>query len=361
MHSKSNRKRTAFTLVELLVVIAIIGILIALLLPAVQSAREAARRSQCLNNLKQMGLALHNYLDVNKRFPPSQIALTPDYVTDPEYTRWQAQNPGETIPQAYHGWSQHAFMLPFLEQSGLAAQIDFDFAPGHARNRVNGAAPQNTRISTFICPSDAYATRAGGAMGKNNYRACMGRHPINNQNADGVFLHHVNAKAVPFPMRKDFSKWGNLPGDILDGLSNTAAFSERALGDGVDGLYTFKGDVVQELSVPANLANTRNYYLACLANTSTDDYDSNGGQNWVNGNYRVTLYNHVMTPNGKGCTQNQNNSTGNGAIPATSYHPGGVCLLLADGSTRFVRESVSWAVWQAVGGRKDGDASANNL
>jgi prepilin-type processing-associated H-X9-DG protein len=184
----------------------------------------------------------------------------------------------------------------------------------------------------------------------------MGRHAVNNLNSDGLFLAHTGAKAVPFKYRKDFSKWGVLPSEVLDGLSNTAAFSERAIGDGTDGPYLPKGDAVQETSVVTNINNTAALRDACLANTSTDDWDSAGGQNWVNANYRISLYNHVVTPNKKTCTDDTAGNAGEGAFPATSFHPGGVNLLLADGSTRFVREAVSWGVWQAVAGRKDGGA-----
>src|SRR5687767_2924400 len=139
-------ERRGFTLVELLVVIAIIGILIALLLPAVQSARESARRTQCVNNLKQFGLALHNYVDVNKRFPPCQINLenvNPPLASDPDYIAWQAANGGATIPPSYHAWNQHSFLLPYMEKAELAEKIDYDYAPGDAQNAIDGSSPQN--------------------------------------------------------------------------------------------------------------------------------------------------------------------------------------------------------------------------
>jgi prepilin-type N-terminal cleavage/methylation domain-containing protein len=362
MSDKSVR-RGAFTLVELLVVIAIIGILIALLLPAVQSARESARRTQCVNNLKQFGLALHNYCDVNKRFPPCQINLenaNPPLANDPDYIAWQAANGGATIPPAYHAWNQHSFLLPYFEKSDIAEKIDYDYAPGDPQNQINGTSPQNNRIGMFICPSDPHSNLRFGAIGKNNYRACMGRHTVNNLNSDGFFLAHTGAKAVKFRNRKDFSKWGNAPHDIIDGLSNTAAFSERCIGDGVDstagGAYYFKGDVVHESTgVVTNINNTVAFRDACLANTSTADVDSLGGQNWVNANYRISLYNHVMTPNTRTCNDNPAGG-GEGAFPATSQHPGGVNLLLGDGSTRFIREGVSWNIWQALAGKKDGVA-----
>lgn len=337
--------QAGFTLVELLVVIAIIGVLIGLLLPAVQAAREAARRAQCLNNLKQYGAALHNYESVNRRFPPAQINLD---ANDPELAAWNAANPSAPIAAAYNGWNQHTYMLGFFEKDTLASDIDFDYGPA-AQPNLPGRL-QDIRLEFLLCPSEANAGPKGGASGKNNYRGNNGRHGVNNKNNDGAFIVQPD---VPFRFRKDFSKWGHRPSDILDGLSNTAAVSERALGDGNPGFYNAEGDSVLEDSLTPNINNTAAYRDLCQASTNTVDVDSQGGQNWVNGNYRISLYNAVMTPNTKNCQVNPAGG-GNGAYPASSYHPGGVNLLLLDGSVRFAREGVSWNVWQALHGRKEG-------
>lgn len=341
-------KRSAFTLVELLVVIAIIGILIALLLPAVQAARESARRSQCLNNLKQFGLALHNYESTNKRFPPSQINIPANYTSDPDYVTWLAQPGNVAIPNDnYWNWGTHAFLLPYFEQEALGEQIDFDVEP--ALQLVI----RRTWIGMFVCPSEVNkVTPANQGAGKNNYRVNMGRHTMQNQNNDGIAALFIN---VPWRDRQDRTKWGVRANDVLDGLSNTAAFSERALGDERPTVFNLKGDWINESSVVTNVNNTAAYRTACLSNTSTTDIDSNGGQFWYEGNYRICLYNHVVPPNKKSC-KDGTGSGADGAHPATSYHPGGVNVVMADGSVRFVKETVSADVWEAVGGRKDGKA-----
>jgi prepilin-type processing-associated H-X9-DG protein len=158
---------------------------------------------------------------------------------------------------------------------------------------------------------------------------------------------------IRFVDRKNPSKWGLPVYDVLDGLSNTAAMSERSFGDDVDGPYNVKGDYVREdlpdptAAVPADDA----IRAMCLASTSTDDQNSAGGQQWWVGSYQNSLFNTLTPPNSKLVFR----LTGaEGCHPPTSYHPGGVNVMMADGSVRFVRESTSTAVWAAVGGRKDG-------
>jgi prepilin-type N-terminal cleavage/methylation domain-containing protein/prepilin-type processing-associated H-X9-DG protein len=353
---KPRTNREAFTLVELLVVIAIIGILIALLLPAVQSAREAARRTQCTNNLKQFGLAIHNYEGTYKRFPPAQINNITDLTTSPEYAAWQAQFPGNTMPMGYHGWNFVVYLLPFFEQANLNDLIDTDFTPntaGTPEQNKNQQAIRGARINMFTCPSEVNSVSAGNVnVGKLNYRANVGRHGIQGANNDGP-ITIVNG--VKFADRKNNGTFGVRTNDILDGLSNTAAVSERGLGDEKLGPYTPKGDWVVGAIPTPSVNNTPAVRSACLAETSTTDADSNGGQNWFNGNFRIALYNHIIPPNKK-LVKISDVAGANGCHPPTSYHPGGVNVLMCDSSVRFVRESVSVNVFEAVGGRKDGIA-----
>jgi prepilin-type N-terminal cleavage/methylation domain-containing protein/prepilin-type processing-associated H-X9-DG protein len=379
--SDGTRGRSAFTLVELLVVIAIIGILIALLLPAVQAAREAARRTECLNKLKQFGLAQHNYVDTNKRFPPAQInnvqnvpGSTPaGQPIDPGYTAGSPAGPF-TFDQAYYAWSHNVYILPYMEQAAKFEQIDTDYAPNNGSATSAGDIANRTAVRTmdknfFLCPSEANKVTVGNLnLAKNNYRGNHGRYPLQNVNNDGIFKIE---NPVQFRDRKNQRAWGRRLEDVLDGLSNTASMSERALGDTNPSGYSMKGDWVLnnifhnannggQSATNINAAN--NVRSTCLSTATPNpptasNNESDGGGGWFQGNSIFTLYNHVAPPNTRGCMalNAAGNGGGNhGSTPATSYHPGGVNVLMADGSTRFVRESVSADVWSASGGVKDG-------
>jgi prepilin-type N-terminal cleavage/methylation domain-containing protein/prepilin-type processing-associated H-X9-DG protein len=378
--------RRGFTLVELLVVIAIIGILIALLLPAVQSAREAARRTECTNKLKQLGLAMHNYCDTNKRFPAAQFngvqgaENSPPH--HPDYLAWKASHPGATIPAGYHGWCHMVYLLPYMEQASKFDEIDTDFPPNNNRNRweqANQLAVRGMDKDLFICPSEVNKAPPGNVhVGKLNYRGNHGRYPRQHRLNDGIF---VIENPIPFPDRKNGRRWGRRLEDVLDGLSNTAAMAERALGDEIPTVYNPKGDWIRDdaavnggVITPDNLTTAQRVRDTCLgynftASPNANNTDSNAGQNWFNGNLRISLYNHVAPPNTQGCMRAQGtNASGgvtnpvHGSTPASSYHPGGVNVLMADSSVRFIRESVSADVWSAVGGVKDGiPVNAGNL
>jgi prepilin-type processing-associated H-X9-DG protein len=226
------------------------------------------------------------------------------------------------------------YMLPYFEQSVVSDQLDTDFKPNSnatPKQQANQRVIRSARMSMLVCPSEVNKAGPNNTnLGRLSYKGNHGRHGIQNQNNDGIF---IIKNGIRFAERKDNTRWGILTSDVLDGLSNTAAMSERALGDGVAGTYTPKGDYVIDTSVP--------------------DGDSNGGGLWYEGNYRYALYNHTVPPNSK-LVKRSDAAGAEGCHPPTSYHPGGVSVMMADGSVRFVRDGVSATVWAAVGGRKDG-------
>jgi prepilin-type N-terminal cleavage/methylation domain-containing protein len=318
--------RRAFTLVELLVVIAIIGILIALLLPAVQAARESARRTECTNKLKQIGLASHNYESTYKRFPPGGVNTTPA------------------------NWGQMPRLFPFMEQEGLHELIDFTKNPG------NNPAAAAAIVEALLCPSDPNTVLERSAVGndysKNNYRGNSGTLPNKAGANDGIFFDWTLPNTVP---NEDRLKLAGVPiNDILDGTSSTVLFAEMAIGDENPALGTIEGDGFRISGNDTQpTATVRNLCLALPKPPPLANHYSDGGKNWSNKGYNTARYNHIMTPNTLSCMTGSVFNDG-GAITASSYHPGGVTLVLCDGSTRFVRDSIAVAIWERLGNRKDG-------
>lgn len=325
-----------FTLIELLVVIAIIGVLIALLLPAVQSAREAARRSQCGNQLHQFAVAILNY-ESNHRVLPDNI-------------RWNGQNP--TGVPVNGGWPVHAAVLPFIEQENVWTKMNYELRPNSAGPTWDSWANQNTtalnqRIEFFICPSTPGTTGP-----RTSYRVNCG---IWN-NIPGPF-HHVIDRFIPMM-------------GITDGTSNTALVSERVIGyayhqsnDHLCRLRTNVGPSGFPWAMDFNQitqAGLDQVRLACEQATVpyAPRYDDNGGV-WMYSRMRDTGYYHLMTPNAASCLSASRGSGANGGLlatwPATSLHPGGVNVAFADGKVQFVTESVDVLLWQGMATPARGD------
>jgi prepilin-type N-terminal cleavage/methylation domain-containing protein/prepilin-type processing-associated H-X9-DG protein len=326
--------RRGFTLIELLVVIAIIGVLIALLLPAVQAAREAARRSQCINNLKQIGIAMHNYHDALGSLP------------------W-----GMGSDVEYHFWSALALMLPHMENQPLHNAINFDLE-AFTRLPENTTAQQAT-LAFALCPSDV--DRLTNPEGHINYGANFGTSPqLDHRQLSGLFGLITYAPIGRFS-------------GIVDGLSHTAAFSEKVKGIGfwvTDGRDTMRpsGSI---LGLPGQRLSPdpRPYHEACSAldpGTSPlatfDDGRLAMGVTWFTGLTWACFYNHVMPPNKWSCSTGvfqtplfPNFLRAHGAMTAASRHPGVVNVLFADGSVRPVKETVAVAVWWALGSRAGGE------
>ena len=314
----SWRDRRGFTLVELLVVIGIIGMLIGLLVPAVQRAREASRRGVCLNNVRQLGVATQQFLQQFGGLPASRLAVD-------------------------EMWSQHAQLLPFLDQQGLFDAINFAAAvPADIRRR---------RVPTFLCPSDS--DRMTSLAGRNNYRANVGNLPRDGFATSGT-PPVIDPQASFAENNGPFVAGMQLrPPQLPDGFSNTALFSEARLGDGDDQRLEEPGDWIGSSAA----TDRQEAFDACVAaQAGSGSQVSTAGENWTDGTLRCTHYNHVMPPNTRSCAVPSGGSLdvdGDGSVTtASSWHPGGVTFTLADGSTRFVTNDVELAIWWALGSRK---------
>jgi prepilin-type N-terminal cleavage/methylation domain-containing protein/prepilin-type processing-associated H-X9-DG protein len=316
--------RSGFTLLELLAVTAVIAILVALLLPAVQQAREASRRLACVNHLHQIGVALHNYHSLHMTLP---FGVGPDHDA-------AASSNGSLDDRRY---SAQALLLPFLDQEPVWRRIDFHVAPFHPYTSaqtgpagqlgVNGPAAQAT-IAVFLCPSDL--DRLGSVWGHNNYRACNGS-TWTGRTGNGSFGQGIVRRFA----------------EIQDGLSQTALFSERAKGTWNPAVYDPLSDLIDMTSLWTEPAFAQQCQGLSDDDARAAPRDNDSGQTWLEGNMNWTRYNHLLIPNQLSC---KNGLTWDGvAMTASSRHPGGVNLLLADGAIRFVSDQIDVRVWRAAG------------
>ncbi len=336
-------ERGGFTLIEILVVIFIIGILTALLLPAVQSARESARRIECGNHLKQIGLALASYHASQNCFPPYNLkssTVFPD---------------GGWI--ANEMFSPLARMLPQLGETPLFNSINFELSPHFLAGLAVNFTAMSAGVSTFLCPSDARPPVDG--YGRNNYRFSVGPtsacFPQGESSAGGAFTSVQCYSAAHF----------------LDGLSQTVGASERLQGDWVKSTFKRGGDYHLgrrslydvELPLQASLA-----YCASVASGDgpSSPHESRGGETWFLSGFHTTLYNHCTAPNHNeiDCGFDGYTSTWNarllkfGIFGASSHHKGGVNTLYMDGSLRFTASTIDAPVWRAMGTRGGGEIAA---
>ncbi|HMF19333.1 MAG TPA: DUF1559 domain-containing protein [Gemmataceae bacterium] len=337
-------RRSAFTLIELLVVIAIIAILIALLVPAVQKVREAAARTQCVNNLKQIGIALHNYHDVYHHFP---------YGKGPTY---------KPPVVNYARWSVHSQILPYIEQDNLYQSLDFTFppnTPGMAGPVVNFMPAytnpggqnvnSNWKVDNFLCPADPASIT--GWAGQNNYVGCMGTMEMCDNTDQGPSSTADTSDVARAGILYYLSKVKIT--DIQDGTSNTALFSEHLRANGSNPPRA----VMFIMPLQTDLNSTYNACISLNPQTATPlSYWQ--GASWAMGELCCTLYNHVSTPNtntcaGLGFVGGMKNMPM--SVPPTSAHFGGVNVLLSDGSVRFVFDSVDLTTWRSLGTRNNGE------
>ncbi len=320
-HTSYSFSRSGFTLVELLVVIAIIGILVGLLLPAVQAAREAARRMQCSNNLKQIGLAILNYESTYKRFPP-----------------------GNLVGANFTGLSVHARLLPFLEQANLYNMVDLNAAYDSPTN--NNARMQT--VATFQCPSDPTSRLPIALGGTNNYYANQGTGLLFGAPPTDSADPNFGQPAQNGVFFRD-SKIGTR--DITDGMSQTVCFSEKLKGDGSNGLATLRTDMFRPGTFPSTadqaVADCNAFNFLDLSRQGV----SNVGAPWIWAYHSSTLYQHVAGPNTRSCMF----PPGRIMSTASSQHTGGVQTLRCDGSVQFVGNPIELRIWRAYGTRAEAE------
>ena len=355
---KSARARSlGFTLIELLVVIAIIAVLIALLLPAVQAAREAARRAQCTNNLKQFGLAMHNYHSANDVFPMGASLSVYNYGGSSPCTTW-------------NNWSAHAMMLNFLEQTSLYNAINFSME-GRGSDYASAAnsTAYNAKISVFLCPSDPY----GGQVNDNCYYGSIGASTngggdVPPRTGPGTCPNYSSPTSGVFGFRVAYGLR-----DITDGSSNTIAFSEgqagaqsqivtpgnMIMGAGLSGSAYFLNAGQNSQLVLNDLQTCSNQYNP----TNTSNISVGHGHDWGVGGMGATLFNTIVPPNSpqykwSACRTDCVGSCDGASMDysnAQSYHPGGVNALLADGSVKFLKSSINIYIYWGLGTRNGGE------
>lgn len=351
--------RAGFTLVELLVVIAIIGVMVGLLLPAVQAAREAARRMQCSNNLKQLGLAAHNFESSFKYFPPTQ------------HTKVYTETDGTRVTRTSDAPFQVA-MMPYFEQGSKYDLFNLDYntnsdAPLHTSIPANpgvNAAARATDVPTFLCPSDPSSNDYFGA-GRQSYHGSIGGAAYRGgTRLDGIF-------AKPYPASGDVMK-GPTMAEITDGTSNTAMFAEVMRGTLQYNDTAFNNTTAFFATAALTgdqLLDGRNQ-PECLPGA-----DSTGatlirytGHQYYRALSLNIVYSHTLPINWnrrvQDPTQQRYNCGGTGFttlhMAASSYHPGGANVCLADGSVRFFSDSTDFALWQAIGSRAGGEVVSSN-
>ena len=342
------RRRLGFTVIELLVIITIIAILIALLLPAVQAARETARRTQCVNNLKQLGLALHGYHDASNCFPMG--------------VSWSSY-PDQDHP--WGQWSAEAMLLGYLEQGPLYNACNFSLP---LDDRGEGCTQSNStvnlsQVGVFGCPSDGNWGAASGNL--NSYYLCYGTGMEPGQGGPGY-----RQPTGLFGYRVVYG----LP-DVGDGTSNTIAASEGLVGPPagqVSGRSLSKmgaGEAQFEdvwLSLAAGTPAPGPQVEAALQTCLDDTLTANGkGRRWAGGDMNFTLFNTIVPPNSRqyafgACKREVFEADFADLVNAQSNHPGGVNCLMADGGVRFIKDSISWGAWWSLGTRKGGEINVNN-
>jgi prepilin-type N-terminal cleavage/methylation domain-containing protein len=330
MPMSAMRRDRGFTLIELLVVIAIIAVLIALLLPAVQQAREAARRTQCRNNMKQVGLALHNYLDAFTKFPP--VSVLP-------------------AGRTFEPYSAHVRLLPYIEQANLSNLIDWNVSSEFTSNPTAA----KTRVPIYMCPSEI--------NDRQRITPTLIHYPLNYAFNEGTWFIYDpvtgNVGDGAFHPNRAFKA-----GDFSDGMSNTLAAAEVKAFQ--PNLWDTNNPNTLGVAPPANPAAASAFYGGT--------FDTNGHTEWVEGDVHEGGFTTTFVPNADvpyttgGVTYSIDiTSMRDGesttvptyaAVTSRSFHTGTVNALLMDGAVRTISNNLDLGVWRAMGTRAGGEAKS---
>jgi prepilin-type N-terminal cleavage/methylation domain-containing protein/prepilin-type processing-associated H-X9-DG protein len=382
MRSKTwlaGRCPVGFTLIELLVVIAIIAVLISLLLPAVQSAREAARRAQCTNNMKQVGLAVANYESSNGAYPQGYC----------QRAYWDVPNKcGTAGDSGWGNWSVHAQILPYMEQGPVYQGLNFMIGSDDNVDSFTNASVRQARVSSFLCPSSPlpigsfYCGATVPGMGG------PARYPGNN------YFGSVGPTSIPWASGKPpgifsimcaYTNDSTAIGirDVQDGTSNTIAFGEWKMGDFdssklsiqdainisqyTTGFGSWGGGAATQMP-SGGMQNFMTMLQTCAGaypgsithgDTNWRYNKSTLGREWCTAQFAHTLGNTLLAPNPQYPNCNMEPWGGDfdapGVYSLSSYHPGGANVALADGSVRFLKSSTGLPIIWALGSRAGGD------
>ncbi|MFN0050697.1 MAG: DUF1559 domain-containing protein [Planctomycetales bacterium] len=319
----NDQTRRGFTLTELLVAISIIGLLLALILPAVQAARESARRAQCQARLKDFGNALHGYESTFRIFPAAQRATT----TQP-------------VLFSIHFYSPHVYLLPHFDQMAVASKIDVQSQQTYFWDPEGLPDIAKTPIVAFQCPSDP-------APAGNSYRFCLGTgpgtiHSVLTPGGDGPFEALMPHSAA----------------DIRDGLSHTIAVSEKRKARGNRSRFeqeAYWHSGIANVSLPIPEVDEMVSLCGSLRSDPVE-FQPFAGLSWYLAAYDFTWYNHAVTPNSQvfDCSAQSFSPTakpGDGVFKASSHHSGGVQCAFMDGHTSFISDAIDLKVWRALSTR----------
>jgi prepilin-type N-terminal cleavage/methylation domain-containing protein/prepilin-type processing-associated H-X9-DG protein len=303
-----------FTLLELLVVVSVIALIAAFLIPAVQSAREAGRRAQCIANLRQIGIAMSSYNSVHDMFPPSYLRYTGTY--------WSSNR-----------MSGHAYMLPYIDQEMLYNSINMNFCEYDTPETpvVENRTARRAYLDVFLCPSDGKTER------RNNYVFNFGKRRLEGRQlwSDGPFTIGVLPSQAT----------------VTDGLSRTAFLSERIGGAFVPSPIDRQRDI-KKVAPPSQEVMTDDQLIQHCLDLQTQDWMFTAGRYWIYSGLDYTHYNHNGSPNDPrpscGCYDR-------GLYPPRSFHPGVVNVLFGDGHVEAVPNSIEGSVWHALGTYNRGD------